>query len=754
MEQEYIRIVGARENNLKNVTLEIPKRKITIFTGVSGSGKSSIVFDTLAQEAGRQLNETFRNIVRMFLPRYNQPEADAIENLSTAIVVDQKRLGGTSRSTLGTITDINTFLRLLFSRFAQPHIGYANSFSFNDPAGMCKECEGIGRVTTLDVGKALDPNKSLNEGAILLPGFTVGTWQWKMYAGRGLFDNDKKVRDYTPEEYHRLVYAPPEKMAMQFLDGEMNSQYEGLVPRFLRQNVKTNYEKAEATQKKIEAFTTVCTCPECGGKRLNPRALTPTLQGCTIHDFTCMPLEELVAALRSVDAHAAPIVQSILLRVQNLIDIGLDYVTLDRETSTLSGGESQRVKMVKQLSSSLTDVMYIFDEPSIGLHARDVHRLNELLLKLRDKGNTVIVVEHDPDVIQIADHIVDVGPRAGTQGGQVVYEGSYPGLLTSGTLTGQCLGTGLPLKQKPRPVEDFYESSVSSLHNLQNVSLRVPKGVLSVVTGVAGSGKSTLVNEVFAWDFPEAVRIDQNAVSVNLRSNPATFIGCMDAIRQAFAKENGVSAGLFSSNSEGACPACHGSGLLELNLSYMDTVEVPCEECGGKRFRPEALEPRYKGKHIVEVLSMTCQEAVDFFEEREVRRKLESLVSVGLHYMTLGQPLNTLSGGECQRLKLAKELGRKGNLYILDEPTTGLHMSDVAHMLSILDALVQKGNTVLVIEHNLDVIRSADWVIDLGPDGGRRGGRILYEGPVAGLAQCAESITAKYLQQGKGGVGE
>ncbi len=751
MAQEYIRILGARENNLKNVSLEVPKRQITIFTGVSGSGKSSLVFDTLAQEAGRQLNETFRNIVRMFLPRYSQPDADSIENLSTAIVVDQKRLGGNSRSTLGTITDINTFLRLLFSRFAQPHIGYANAFSFNDPSGMCKECEGIGKIVTLDLDKAIDPSKSLNEGALLLPGFGVGTWQWKMYANLGFFDNDKKIADYSPEEYHKLVYAKPEKVPMQFLDSEMNTTYEGLVERFVRQNIRTEREKSEANQKKVEAFSKVCRCPACHGKRLNERALTPTLAGRDIEAWTRMPLAELVAALKTLDPHAAPIVQSILLRVQNLMDIGLDYVTLSRETATLSGGESQRVKMVKQLSSSLTDVMYIFDEPSIGLHARDVHRLNELLVRLRDKGNTVIVVEHDPDVIRIADHIVDMGPKAGSQGGQVVYEGSYEGLLQADTLTGRSLGKTLPIRQNPRRPVEFYESSPSSLHNLQEVALRVPKGLLTVVTGVAGSGKSTLVNEVFAKDFPEALRIDQNPISVNLRSNPATFIGCMDAIRQLFAKENGVSAGLFSSNSEGACPACHGTGMMELNLSYMDTLETPCEECAGKRFQPAALEYRYQGKNIVEVLAMTCQEALAFFTDKDIGKKLQSLVTVGLSYMTLGQPMSTLSGGECQRMKLAKELGKKGNLYILDEPTTGLHVSDVAHMLGILEQLVQKGNTVLVIEHNLDVIRSADWVVDLGPDGGTRGGQILFEGPVAKLRDCKESVTARYLETRNGG---
>lgn len=746
MEQDFIQIVGAHENNLKNVTLKIPKRKITIFTGVSGSGKSSVVFDTIAQEAGRQLNETFPNFVRLFMPRYSQPIVDEIHNLSTAIVVDQKRLGGNARSTLGTITDINSLLRLLYSRFAKPHLGYGNHYSFNDPAGMCKECEGIGKTVTLNLDVALDLEKSLNEGALLLPGCTVGSWYWKSYTTQGFFDNDKKLKDYSPEEFDKLVYAKAEKVSMNFMDGEMNTTYEGIAERFIRTNIKTEKERSQANQKKLDKFTKSCSCPVCKGKRYNAQTLESKVGGYSIYDLTQMQIDELLAVLKTfAEPKMAPIVKSIIERVQNLVDIGLDYVSLDRETPTLSGGESQRVKMVKHLSSGLTDVCYIFDEPSIGLHARDVHRLNDLLVKLRDKGNTVIVVEHDPDVIKIADHIIDMGPEAGAAGGHVVYCGNYQELLEQDTLTGKYLNRKLPINSNPRTAAEYLETSKSTLHNLKNVSLRVPKGILTVVTGVAGSGKSTLVNQIFATEFPEAIRIDQNAVSANIRSNSATFSGIMDYIRQCFAKENQVSAGLFSYNSEGGCENCKGTGTVELNLSFMDKMVTVCEECQGKRFKGEVLQYLYKGKNIVDVMEMTITEAVEFFEEKEIRKKLKSIVEVGLHYMTLGQPLNTLSGGECQRLKLAKELTKKGNIYILDEPTTGLHMSDIKNILAIIEKLVSKGNTVLIIEHNTEIIKSADWIIDMGPDGGSRGGQIIYEGPPELITGCEESITGKYL---------
>lgn len=746
MNHEYIEITGARVNNLKNINLKIPKKKITIFTGVSGSGKSSIVFDTVAQEAGRQLNETFSKFVQGFMPKYSHPDVDSIKNLSFAIIVDQKRIGGNSRSTLGTITDINPLLRLLFSRIGEPHIGPSNYFSFNDPNGMCKACEGIGKQVTLDLDKAVDMEKSLNEGAILLTGYKPGTWQWKMYASSGFFDNDKKIKDYSEEELEKFLYAKPLKMNSIFIEG-MNSTYSGLVEKFISQNIKTEYVKSEASMKKAAAFMTEKICDVCGGKRYNDNVLSVKIFGYSIADLTALQVDSLLEIIKKIDApQVEPVVQNLIERLSDLINIGLDYVSLDRETATLSGGESQRVKMVKHLTSSLTDATYIFDEPSIGLHTRDVHRLNELLVKLRDKGNTVIVVEHDPDVIKVADHIIDVGPLAGVKGGQIMFEGGYENLLSSNTLTGEFISRKLPINSKMITPSEFYETKKSSLHNLKNVSLRVPKGVFTVVTGVAGSGKSTLVNGVFASEYKDAIVIDQSAVSANLRSNPATFTGIMDEIRKLFASENAVSAGLFSYNSEGACESCKGRGFIETDLSFMDSVETTCEDCGGKRFKQEVNAYPYNGKTIVDVLAMTIAEAVEFFKsKKEITHKLKNIVDVGLHYMTLGQPLDTLSGGECQRLKLAKELSKKGNIYIMDEPTTGLHMSDITSILSIIYRLVEKGNTVIVIEHNLDVIRNADWVVDLGVEGGSRGGEILFEGPPSQLKFCDGSLTGRYL---------
>ncbi len=742
---EYIEILGARENNLKNINLKVPKGQITIFTGVSGSGKSSIVFDTIAQEAGRQLNETYSKFIQGFMPKYRHPDVDAIKNLSLSIIVDQKRIGGNSRSTLGTITDINPLIRLLFSRLGQPHIGPSGYFSFNDPNGMCKTCEGIGKIVTLDLDKALDKEKSLNEGAILLPGLKVGTWLWKTYASTGFFDCDKKIKDYTEEEYDKLVFCKEKKIKSALMEG-INTTYLGLVERFIRQNIKTQFEKSDASKEKIAPFTTEGQCNDCQGKRYNETVLSSKIMGYTIADLTAMQVDSLLELVQKIDdKKVKPIIDNLSERLNNLIHIGLDYVSLDRETSTLSGGESQRVKMVKHLTSSLINAMYIFDEPSIGLHPRDVHRLNEILVKLRDKVNTVIVVEHDPDVIKIADHIVDVGPKAGTDGGRVMFEGTYKELLNSNTLTGEYIGRSLPIKSKPRISTDFYETKKSSLHNLKNVSLRIPKGIFTVVTGVAGSGKSTLVNSVFAKEYKDAIIVDQSAVSANLRSNPATFTGIMDEIRKLFAEANKVSAGLFSYNSEGACEACKGRGFIETDLSFMDSVETICEECEGKRFKREVLEYKYNNKSIAEVLAMTIAEAAGFFAQKEILNKLKHIVDVGLHYMTLGQPLDTLSGGECQRLKLAKELSKKGNIYIMDEPTTGLHMSDITSILKIIDRLVDKGNTVIVIEHNLDVIRNADWVVDVGVEGGSRGGDILFEGTPANLKNSKESITAKYL---------
>ena len=746
MKQEYIEVINGRENNLKNIHVQIPRGKITIFTGVSGSGKSSIVFDTIAQEAGRQLNETFSSFARQFLPKYSRPEADEINNLSTAIIVDQKRLGGNARSTLGTVTDINPLLRLLFSRFAQPQLGSSNAYSFNDTIGMCPNCEGIGRTITLNLDAALDKEKSLNEGAILLPGFGPGTWQWKAYAESGFFDNDKKIKDYTKAEFEKLIYAEEEKIVLSYMNGEINTTYVGLAVRFMKQNVNRDKDTTKAAEKKLKEFTTTGTCPSCQGTRYNERVMSSKIKGYSIYDLTAMQLDELKDVLLQIgEQNAKPIVDGIVARVINLCDIGLSYLTLARETPTLSGGESQRVKMVKYLSSNLTGLMYIFDEPSTGLHPRDVYRLNELLVKLRDKGNTVLVVEHDPDVIHIADHIIDVGPHAGTGGGNIMFSGSYQGLLLSETLTAQYLNKKAEIKENPRSVNEFLESPKSSLHNLKNVSLRVPIGVFTVVTGVAGSGKSTLVNEVFAKDFPESIRIDQSQVHGNIRSNPATFSGIMNSIRKAFSIANDVDSGLFSYNSKGACETCGGTGTVELNLSFMDKTDMECSECNGNRYKQEVLQYLYKEKNIVEIMEMSVADAVDFFEAKDIQRQLKSMETVGLGYLSLGQPLNTLSGGESQRLKLAKELNKKGNIYILDEPTTGLHLSDVSNILLIIEKLVEKGNTVIVIEHNLDVIRNSDWIIDLGPDGGTGGGEILYEGPPAGLIDCERSVTAKYI---------
>ncbi len=745
MNFDNIEIVGAKNNNLKNISLKIPKKKITIFTGVSGSGKSSIVFETIAQESGRQLNETYSKFVQNFLPKYQQPNVESIENLSLAIIIDQKRLGGNSRSTLGTITDINPLVRLLFSRIGNPIVGAAHCYSFNDHSGMCPTCQGIGRTITLDLNKALDMDKSLNEGAILLSGYKVGSWQWKSYATTGYFDCDKKIKDYTEEEFHKLCYSKAESIKSTIVDG-MNTTYEGIVEKFMRQSFKQEGEKSESAKLKISQYTIEETCSSCNGMRYNDNVLRTKVMGYNIAEFTALQIDDLIKVVKKItDTSVAPVVANLIERLSHLSNIGLDYITLDRETSTLSGGESQRVKMVKHLTSSLTDIVYIFDEPSIGLHPRDVHRLNELLIKLRDKGNTVIVVEHDPDVIKVADHIVDMGPVAGVKGGEICFEGTYENLILSDTLTGKFLSKSLPIKTDVRKPVEFFETSKSSLHNLKNVSLRVPKGLFTVVTGVAGSGKSTLVNGVFSKEYPDAILVDQSAVAGNLRSNPATYTGIMDNIRKLFATENNVSVGYFSYNSEGACEACGGKGYIENDLAFMTNVETVCDECGGNRFKKEVLGYTFNGKNIVDVLSMTVEEAMEFFTLTTIKNKLKNIIEVGLGYMTLGQPLDTLSGGECQRLKLAKELSKKGNIYIMDEPTTGLHMSDIKAILNIINKLVDKGNTVVVIEHNLDVIRNADWLIDVGVDGGSRGGEILFEGEPKNLKSCKLSITAKYI---------
>jgi excinuclease UvrABC ATPase subunit len=745
--QEYIEIRGARENNLKDISLRIPKRKITIFTGVSGSGKSSIVFDTIATEAQRLLNENFSMFIRNFLPRFVQPDADAIENLSMAIVVDQKRMGGGSHSTLGTITDISPVLRLLYSRVGQPFVGYSNAFSFNDPQGMCPECNGIGRKMGVNSDTFLDMAKSLNEGAVQVPIFS--SWERDSYAASGFFDNDKKLADYSDEEMELLLHGKDRKYKLQIGSGSMNASYQGVIERFNRSYIKRDLKTlSERTQKAVAPYITMQPCPLCHGARLSQAALSSTINGRNIAELSAMEVGELIGVVKAIhDPVAAPMVATLAERLQHLVDIGLEYLSLDRPTDTLSGGESQRVKIVKHLSSSLMDVMYIFDEPSVGLHPRDVHRMNELLQKLRDKGNTVIVVEHDPDVIRVADHIVDVGPQAGSRGGSIVYEGSFAGLLRADTLTGMHMQQSMPLKDSFRPAKGKLSIAHARVNNLQNISVDIPKGVLTVVTGVAGSGKSSLINQVFLRQHPEAVVIDQSAVGTSTRSNPATYTGIMDDLRKAFATANQVSASLFSFNSKGACENCQGLGVIYTDLAFLNGVKTPCEICDGKRFKDEVLAYKLDGKSITDVLEMTVQQALDHFDIKEIVRKLQAMSDVGLDYLALGQPLSTLSGGECQRIKLASELHKKGSIYVLDEPTTGLHMSDINHLLEIMNRLVDAGNTVIVIEHNLSVIKNADWIIDMGPEGGSKGGKVMFEGTPKQLLSAEHSLTSVYLRR-------
>ena len=739
MEQQFIQVRGARENNLKNVSLDIPKHQITVFTGVSGSGKSSLVFDTIAAEAQRQLNETFTAFVQGFLPHYGQPDVDAIEHLNAPIVISQKRVGGGSRSTVGTYTDIAAPLRLLFSRAAHPSAGPAFHYSFNLPHGMCPECEGLGKTTQLDLDKLIDRSKSLNGGAILHPEIKVGSWQWKTYAQSGLFDPDKPLGQFTEAEWHSLLHAQDIKVPF----ADFNLSYKGLVHRLTKKDAGAMSDRAREL---FERFTIQQPCPVCKGARLNAAVLESRLEGRNIAELSDLEATAAIEVLRSLrDPLAARLAGPLIERLEHLADIGLGYLNLSRETATLSGGESQRVKMVRHLGNSLTDMLYILDEPSVGLHARDVARLNRLLQKLRDKGNTVLVVEHDPDVIAVADHVVDLGPRAGAHGGEVVFEGSVAELRQSDTLTGRFLGQSLPIKTEVRKPKGKLEVRGANLHNLKNVNVDIPTGVLTVVTGVAGSGKSTLINEVFLGQHPGAVVVDQSRVAANSRSTATTYTGIMDEIRSAFAKASGASASLFSFNSDGSCPNCNGLGVTYTDLAFMEGFTSSCEVCEGKRFKPEVLEYRLRGKNISEVLELSVEEAAEYFSEKKIRAVVQAMNDVGLGYLRLGQPLSTVSGGEGQRLKLATELHKAGSVYVMDEPTTGLHLSDIGQLMKIIDRLVDGGNTVILIEHHLEVIRQADWIIDLGPEGGSAGGEILFEGPPQELLKNERSITARYL---------
>lgn len=748
MREQRIIVKGARENNLKSVSVEIPKKKITVFTGVSGSGKSSLVFDTIAAESQRLLNETYDSFIRHRLQQYGKPDVDSMENLSVAIIVNQKRIEGNARSTVGTVTDIYSLLRLLFSRIGKPHVGHSTDFSFNNPQGMCSCCEGLGKVSVVDLDELIDKNKSLNEGAIKFPSFEVGGWRWTRYVYSGLFDNDKKIKDYSPEEWHNLIYADGIKLKNPDPQFPKTSIYEGILPRFERSFFKK--ESSMVSGKNGLRYKEVVkqdTCPECNGTRLNPKVLACNIDNKNIADCCNMQIDELLEFISAIhEDSVTPLLDTLKKSLENLLAIGLGYLTLSRETSSLSGGESQRVKLVRHLGSSLTDLTYIFDEPSIGLHPNDVQRLNKLLLELRDKGNTILIVEHDPDVIAIADHIVDMGIGAGKDGGNIIYEGNIEGLLESGTLTGNYLKRENQLKSQHRESIAYLTLNNVSFHNLKNVSVQVLQNVLTVVTGVAGSGKSSLVKSLIK-QYKDIVMIDQSALRGSKRSNIATYTGILDIIRTLFAKHNKVKQSLFSSNSDGACPECRGLGVISTDLAFLDAVEVRCEHCNGSGFKPEVLVYKLYNKTITDIMSMTINEARDFFNEPEIANPLKRLSEVGLDYITLGQSLNTFSGGERQRLKMATELGKKGNIYVFDEPTTGLHGSDISKLIRLFNRLVSDKNTVIIIEHNMDIISQADWIIDMGLGAGKYGGNIIFEGTPQDILANKSSLTGKHLNR-------
>jgi excinuclease UvrABC ATPase subunit len=770
---DLIRVHGARVNNLKDVSIEIPKRRLTVFTGVSGSGKSSLVFATIAAESQRMINETYSTFVQGFMPTLARPEVDVLEGLTTAIIVDQQRMGADVRSTVGTATDANAMLRILFSRLGQPHIGSPKAFSFNVASisgagavtlerggktvkerrsftitgGMCPRCEGRGTVTDFDLSALYDDSKSLNEGALTIPGYSVDGWFGRIFSGCGFFDPDKPIRKFTKTELHDLLHKEPTKIKVD----NINLTYEGLIPKIQKSMLSKD---KEALQPHIRAFVeramTFSACPECGGTRLSEAARSSKIEGINIADACAMQISDLAEWVRGLDdPSVAPLLATLRHTLDSFVEIGLGYLSLDRPSGTLSGGEAQRVKMIRHLGSSLTDVTYVFDEPTIGLHPHDIQRMNGLLLQLRDKGNTVLVVEHKPETIAIADHVVDLGPGAGTAGGTVCFEGTVEGLRASGTITGRHFDDRAALKETVRKPTGTLEIRGATAHNLCDVDVDVPLGVLAVITGVAGSGKSSLVHGSIPAD-EGVVSIDQTAIRGSRRSNPATYTGLLDPIRKAFAKANGVKPALFSANSEGACPNCNGAGVIYTDLAMMAGVASTCEECEGKRFQAEVLEYELGGKDISEVLAMPVTDAEAFFAAGEAKtpaahKILTRLVDVGLGYLSLGQPLTTLSGGERQRLKLATHMAGKGDVYVLDEPTTGLHLADVEQLLGLLDRLVDSGKSVIVIEHHQAVMAHADWIIDLGPGAGHDGGRIVFEGTPADLVAARSTLTGEHL---------
>ncbi|CAL9369388.1 UvrABC system protein A [Streptomyces sp. enrichment culture] len=772
---DVIRVHGARENNLKDVSIEIPKRRLTVFTGVSGSGKSSLVFDTIAAESQRLINETYSAFLQGFMSNRARPEVDVLDGLTTAIAVDQQRMGGDPRSTVGTATDANAMLRILFSRLAEPHIGPPSAYSFNTASvsasggirvdrgaektktvkatfsrtgGMCTRCEGRGKVSDIDLTQLYDDSKSIAEGAFTIPGWkSDNVWTVGLYAQSGFLDPNKPIRRFTKKEMQDFLYGEPTKVKV----NGVNLTYEGLIPKIQKSFLSKD---KEAMQPHIRAFVeravTFTTCPECDGTRLTEAARSSRIGKVSIADACAMEIRDLAEWVRSLDEPSvAPLLTALQGTLDSFVEIGLGYLSLDRPAGTLSGGEAQRVKMIRHLGSSLTDVTYVFDEPTIGLHPHDIQRMNDLLLRLRDKGNTVLVVEHKPETIAIADHVVDLGPGAGTAGGTVCFEGTVEGLRAAGTVTGRHLDDRARLKETVREATGALEIRGASANNLRDVDVDIPLGVLTVVTGVAGSGKSSLLHGSIPSD-AGVVSVDQSPIKGSRRSNPATYTGLADPIRKAFAKANGVKPALFSANSEGACPTCNGAGVIYVDLGMMAGVDTPCEDCEGKRFQASVLEYRLGGRDISEVLAMPVAEAEEFFGAGEARtpaahRILERLADVGLGYLTLGQPLTTLSGGERQRLKLATHMADKGGVYVLDEPTTGLHLADVEQLLGLLDRLVDSGKSVIVIEHHQAVMAHADWIIDLGPGAGHDGGRVVFEGTPADLVADRSTLTGEHL---------
>lgn len=745
--RDYIEITNAYENNLKNISVRIPKKAVTVFTGVSGSGKSSLCLDTIAAESRRELNETFPSFVQQFLPKYGRPEVERIANLPVTIVIDQKKPAANTRSTVGTYTDIYSILRLLFSRVGRPFIGYSDTFSFNHPAGKCPRCDGLGEVTELDIHKLVDFDKSLNdEDTIHFPTFGRGLWRWKRYAYSGLFDLDKKIKDYSPEELELFLHSPQIRLKNPPSNWPKSAKFEGIFPRMYRSIINT---KEGARFKHIlDNMVTTFTCPDCGGSRVNERVRSCLINGRNIADVTAMPVPEALEFVNSItDPMAADIKRELGRRLGALIQIGLGYLSLSRGTGTLSGGEAQRIKIAKYINSALTDMAYVLDEPSVGLHAKDIDLLKKSLRALRDHGNTVLIVEHHREVIKLADHVVDMGPGAGSRGGEVVFEGSYGDLLKSGTVTGRMLQMKSPFKTGLREPKGWFRVGPTSLHNLKNVSVDLPLGVMTVIAGVAGSGKSSLMESFQNQIKEDVIFIGQKNIGINLRSTPATYLGVADDIRAIFAAENKVAVAWFSFNSKGACPACGGSGVIVSGMAFMDSIETVCDLCGGKRYSKEALAYTYKGKNIAEVMDMTVDEAAEFFAGRPLCEKLTSLRRTGLGYLHLNQSMTTLSGGELQRVKLASHLNERGSIFILDEPTDGLHLDDIRTLMKLFNELTDAGNTLFLVEHSVDVMKEADYIVELGPGGGNSGGEIIFAGLPRDMLSCEKSVTRPYLAE-------